>query len=154
MKLETQWIVGFVDGEGCFHVSIPNHSDMKLQYRPLPEFLPEFIVVQHIRDIQLLFALKNYFKCGVVRINHGDSWCYRVRGIEDLKTKIIPFFEKHKLKTRKRLEFITFRKIVRAMVEKKHLTAAGLEQIREWCVQLQKRQPKIESNCFRKKVDK
>lgn len=150
MKLETQWIVGFVDGEGCFHVSITNHLDMKLKYRPLPEF----IVVQHIRDIQLLYALKSYFKCGVVRINHGDSWCYRVRGIEDLETKIIPFFEKHKLKTRKRLEFITFRKIVRAMVEKKHLTADGLEQIREWCVQLQKRQPKIESNYPRKRVDK
>ena len=68
MQLEAQWITGFVDGEGCFHVGINPHSDMKCGY----QVLPEFTVVQHERDVQLLHALKAYFGCGVVRRNHGD----------------------------------------------------------------------------------
>jgi hypothetical protein len=50
MKLETQWIVGFVDGEGCFHVGIARHEDMRTGY----QILPEFTVVQHERDVQIL----------------------------------------------------------------------------------------------------
>ena len=53
MNLEAQWIVGFVDGEGCFHVAINRHPDMKVGY----QVLPEFTVVQHKRDIQILHAL-------------------------------------------------------------------------------------------------
>jgi hypothetical protein len=136
MFLETQWIVGFVDGEGCFHASLNKHSDMRLGVRPLPEF----VVVQHLCDIQVLHALKSYFGCGVVRKNHGDRYCYRVRGISHLHDIILPFFEKHELKTKKRLEFITFRKIVRAMNNKEHLNEKGLEQIKKWMVELEKRQ--------------
>lgn len=135
MHLQTDWIVGFVDGEGCFHVSINQLKDMTLGKRPLPEF----VVVQHKRDIQLLHALKKYFGCGVVRVNHKDRYCYRVRSIEDLNSKIIPFFEKHQLKTKKQLEFKTFRKIVRAMAEKKHLTPLGLAEIKSWSEELRKR---------------
>src|SRR2546422_11394302 len=75
MKLDAEWITGFVDGEGCFHVGINRHSDLKCGY----QVLPEFTVVQHERDVKLLHALKDYFDCGVVRTNHGDRWAYRVR---------------------------------------------------------------------------
>jgi len=90
MNLEAQWIVGFVDGEGCFHVGINRHPDMKAGY----QVLPEFTVVQHHRDVQVLHALKSYFGCGVVRSNHGDRMAYRVRSQEHLLEKVIPFFEK------------------------------------------------------------
>lgn len=144
MKVNSGWIVGFVDGEGCFHCSINQYNDMILKYRPLPEF----VVVQHLRDIQVLYALKSYFGCGVVCQNHEDRFCYRVRKIEDLADKILPFFEKHKLKTKKGVAFITFRKIVFSMQRKDHLTEAGLHQIESWCASLRKRKSKIESNSF------
>ena len=73
--LEAQWIVGFVDGEGCFYVGINKHPDMICGY----QVLPEFTVVQHGKDIQILYALKKFFGCGVVRSNHGDRMAYRVR---------------------------------------------------------------------------
>ncbi|MEM6274992.1 MAG: LAGLIDADG family homing endonuclease, partial [Myxococcota bacterium] len=78
MNLHPQWIAGFVDGEGCFHVSINPHDDMKTGY----QVLPEFVVVQHERDVQLLHGLKAHFGCGVVRKNHGDRMAYRVRAFE------------------------------------------------------------------------
>ena len=126
-KLETQWVVGFVDGEGCFYVGINPHPEMSYQY----QVLPEFTVVQHQRDIQLLHALKRFFGCGVVRQNHGDRMAYRVRGLDHLTERIVPFFEKHRLKSRKRVDFARFRKILHLINQGKHLKAEGIEEIRE-----------------------
>mgnify|MGYP001813084360 CR=1 FL=1 len=101
MRLDAQWITGFVDGEGCFHVGINKNPDMKVGY----QVLPEFTVVQHERDVQVLHALKAVLGCGVVRTNHDDRLAYRVRGHQHLLERIVPFFVKHPLKTRKRIEF-------------------------------------------------
>lgn len=127
MKLNAQWIVGFVDGEGCFHVSINSNKEMTMEY----QVLPEFTVVQHKRDIQLLYGLKSFFGCGVVRHNHGNCMAYRVRSINHLLENIIPFFEKHKLKTKKCIEFKRFRKILLKMKKGDHLTFKGIEEIKK-----------------------
>ena len=126
MELEAQWITGFVDGEGCFHVAISRHPEMTVGY----QVLPEFTVVQHKRDVQLLYALKDYFKCGVVRTNHGDRMAYRVRQREHLLQHIVPFFLKHPLKSKKRIDFERFRRVLLMMEAGDHLTVDGLAQIR------------------------
>lgn len=126
-RLEAQWVVGFVDGEGCFFVGINPHPEMKTGY----QVLPEFVVVQHERDVQLLYALKEFFGCGVVRRNHADRMCYRVRNVEHLRQRIIPFFEKHPLKSKKRLDYIKFRRVLLMMERGEHLTAEGIEKIRK-----------------------
>ena len=127
MNLNAQWIVGFLDGEGCFHVGINQNESMKLGV----QVLPEFTVVQHQVDAQVLYALKDYFGCGVVRQNHGTRLSYRVRGQENLRDRIIPFFEKHQFKTRKRVDFAKFRKVILLIEKGEHLTADGLEKIRQ-----------------------
>jgi LAGLIDADG endonuclease len=142
MELDAQWIVGFVDGEGCFHVSVNPHPEMSAG----AQVLPEFTVVQHQRDIQVLHALKSYFGCGVVRVNHGDRMAYRVRAHEHLSENIIPFFEKHPLKTRKRVEFIKFRDIVTLMVRGEHLTRDGVDKIRDIADQMNRKGLKIKSD--------
>lgn len=126
MKLDAGWITGFVDGEGCFHIGINPHSEMTAGY----QVLPEFTVVQHERDVKVLHALKDFFGCGVVRSNHGDRMAYRVRGKDHLLQCIIPFFDKHPLKTLKRQDYMTFRQIVLMMKEGVHLDAKGIEEIR------------------------
>ena len=126
MKLDPQWIVGFVDGEGCFHVGINAHKEMTAGF----QVLPEFTVVQHQRDVQILHALKAHFGCGVVRSNHGDRMAYRVRGKEDLLSVVIPFFEKHSLKSKKLQDFKKFRQVLLMMQKNLHLTKGGIETIR------------------------
>ena len=128
MNLEPSWITGFVDGEGYFHVAITAQKSMLLGR----QVLPEFTVVQHQRNIQVLYALKSFFKCGVVRPNHGDRMAYRVRGHINLFSIILPFFEKHKLKTTKRLDFEIFRDVVRMMENGEHLTPEGLKSIEKF----------------------
>ena len=126
MNLHAEWITGFVDGEGCFHVGINAHAEMTAGY----QVLPEFTVVQHERDVQVLYALKDYFGCGVVRVNHGDRMAYRVRKLKDLLDVIAPFFLKHPLKTKKNVDFRKFRTVLLKMEKGMHLTGEGIEEIR------------------------
>ena len=126
MNLDAQWITGFVDGEGCFFVGINAHDEMTTGF----QVLPEFTVVQHKRDVQVLHALKAHFGCGVVCVNHGDRMAYRVRSKQHLLQNIVPFFIKHPLKTRKNVDFRKFRRILLMMDADKHLTLEGLDEIR------------------------
>jgi hypothetical protein len=126
VKLEAQWITGFVDGEGCFYVGINPHEEMSAGF----QVLPEFTVVQHERDVQILYALKDHFGCGVVRKNHGDRMAYRVRGKKHLLECIVPFFLEHPLKTRKNVDFRKFRRVLLMMDKGVHLTREGIEEIR------------------------
>ena len=132
MKLDAQWITGFVDGEGCFHVGINPHDEMTAGF----QVLPEFTVVQHERDVQVLHALKAHFGCGVVRTNHGDRMAYRVRSVKHLLEHIVPFFVKHPLKTRKNVDFLKFRDVLLLMDAGNHLTAEGIERIRSIAQQM------------------
>ena len=125
--LEPFWVTGFVDGEGCFFVGVNRHPEMSSGF----QVLPEFTVVQHQRDIQLLHALKQFFGCGVVRVNHGDRMAYRVRKLEHLKEHIVPFFERHPLQSKKRIDFLKFRKALMLIDRREHVTAEGIEKIRE-----------------------
>lgn len=119
-NLETQWIVGFVDGEGCFNLDVHLKSDMRWGL----QMQPEFTVVQHERDIQILHALKHHYKCGTIGINRKDEtstrYHYRVKNVKDSMAIIIPFFEKHPLKTKKHIEFQRYREICRLMKEGYH----------------------------------
>jgi len=125
MQLSPDWIVGFVDGEGCFHIAINKNDGVRFGY----QILPEFTVVQHERDLQLLHRIRSTMRCGVVRQNHGDRSCWRVRDLKSLAQIIIPFFEKHRLKSRKAVEFCKFAKVVKKMVLQEHLTEEGFDQI-------------------------
>ena len=127
MKLDAQWITGFVDGEGCFHIGVNANASMTTGF----QVLPEFTVVQHKRDVQVLHALKAHFGCGVVRVNHEDRMAYRVRSKAHLLERIVPFFMKHPLKTRKNVDFRKFRKVLLMMDKGVHLTGEGVEQIRQ-----------------------
>ena len=81
MDLSPDWVVGFVDGEGCFYVGINPHPEMGVGY----QVLPEFRIVQHQRNIQVLYALKRFFRCGVVRRNRDDRYELRIRRLSCLQ---------------------------------------------------------------------
>ena len=76
--LNAQWVCGFVDGEGCFHIQINSQPSIKLK----TQILAEFVVSQHVRDISLMYALKDYFGCGVVRRANECIVQYRVTSLQ------------------------------------------------------------------------
>jgi hypothetical protein len=125
------WIVGFVDGEGCFSVSVFKNKTTKNGW----QIFPEFIVTQGKKSLETLELIQNYFKCGGIYINHRhdnhteDLYRYCVRNIHDLKGKIIPFFESNNLRSAKINDFEIFRKVVNLMNNKEHLTPEGFQKI-------------------------
>ena len=123
-RLDPEWIVGFVDGEGCFHVALNRQPAMRTGW----QVLPEFRVVQHRRDVRVLMQLTTYFGCGSVSVNNGDRMEFRVRGLENL-TQIVRFFEAHPLRTHKRHDFAKFAQVIRLMRGGHHLSLAGIMEI-------------------------
>jgi hypothetical protein len=138
MNLDAGWVTGFVDGEGCFHIGIATHAEMTAGF----QVLPEFTVVQHERDVKVLHGLKALFGCGVVRKNHGDRMAYRVRKLEHLRERIVPFFMQHPLKTGKRQDFEKFRTVLLMMERGEHLNATGIAKIREIAAQMNRGRPR------------
>ena len=141
-RLNASWIVGFTDGEGCFHVSLNRIPAMSLGW----QVLPEFRIVQHEKDEALLHEIKNYFGFGNVRVNrtdsHGTRKEFKVRGLENLN-KIVNFFEKNPLRTSKKKDFELFSRIIRLMNNGEHLTEEGLDKIARFaCCMNRKRQCK------------
>ena len=124
MELKDDWVAGFVDGEGCFHVSLNRHDEMTVGF----QVLPEFVVVQHERERPVLMALKRFFKAGVVRSNHGDRLCLRIRKLEALR-RVCDFFVRHPLKTKKNVDVRKFRSIIELMHQGRHLEREGLLEI-------------------------
>lgn len=120
------WIVGFVDGEGCFHISFNKKSSMPCGI----EVRPSFSVSQKSHSLQSLENIKDFFKCGSIRFDKKDgTYKYEVRSISDLKNYILPFFSKYELLTKKNYDFETFKKICIMILEGQHLNILGLENI-------------------------
>ena len=128
------WIVGFVDGEGCFTVSFFKHPKSRLRLKW--EVFPEFVITQGIKSKSALKKIKDFFDCGTIYLNkrydnhHEHLLKYVVRNRQDLLTKIIPFFEENNLLSAKRKDFRIFANIVKMMNKGKHLEEKGLEEIR------------------------
>lgn len=139
MHLEAQWIVGFVDGEGHFRLFIDRDEKGD-------QVSPEFIIEQDKWNIQVLYALKDYFGCGVVCKSHASQVVYSVKDIKHLIKRIIPFFEKHMLKTKKQINFQNFRRVLLKMHRGEHLLPEGIEEIRKLKEKMSLWQTKIESD--------
>src|SRR3954470_11602807 len=96
-----QWAVGFVDGEGCFSISVVrNHvcrSGWQVQH--------EFSVTQAATSRSALELLHEVCGCGHIIENHRSDnhrsplLRFSVKRRSDLVASVVPFFEEHPLVT-------------------------------------------------------
>ena len=135
--IKIGWVVGFVDGEGCFTIGFikqPDRPDRK-GYRLGLQPYYEFAVTQSISSKESLLQLKDFFGVGKLYINkrydeHKEHlYRYTVRKRSDLLNVIIPFFKKHELQTKKRKNFDIFVKCLKMIEEGAHLRRKGLIKI-------------------------
>jgi hypothetical protein len=135
----ADWIVGFVDGEGCFSIGFVRQPSRKSRkgYKTGYQVAHSFVVVQGARSIGVLEAMQRFFGVGAVGINRRhdnhkeDLYRYIVSRREDLLRVIIPFFEANPLRTAKRGDFEKFTKCVEICQSGRHLTPEGLIEIAE-----------------------
>ena len=129
----ANWIVGFVDGEGCFSVSVFKNRTSKSGY----QVMPEFVVTQGEKSLNVLETIKDFFACGSIFINrrydnHKEHiYRYCVRSFADLENIIIPFFKTNQLRTAKQKDFNIFCEAIEMIKLRHHLSIEGLEKIRE-----------------------
>jgi group I intron endonuclease len=102
--LNPNWISGFIDGEGCFHISVYSRSSSKLKWRVQANL--EFGL--HKNELPLLLGIQQYFKgVGNIFIDSKNNVAYfKVSKIEDLINIVIPHFNSYPLLTNKRKDFI------------------------------------------------
>ena len=128
VQLDAQWVSGFVDGEGCFSVSF--HRNPHVRRTRGWQIQAAFQVYQHERYRPVLEALIDLFGCGAIHSKGANSGVltYSVWRLDELESKIVPFFEETGLVVKDR-DFRLFADIVRRLRRKEHMTATGFERI-------------------------
>ena len=129
ITLEPAWIAGFVDGEGCFSVSL--HRNERFASRSFGwQINPTFHVYQHQRHRFILEALRDTFGVGrIVSKGPGSSvLTYSVQRRKDVSGIILPFFERHPLHV-KAHDLENFARIVDGLSRGEHFTYAGFERL-------------------------
>ena len=133
-KINPDYIIGLVDGEGSFTVYVRNPSDVSPSQRVRIE--PKFYLKLIEKDKKILYQLRDFFGCGSVyfqkdtRLNHQNCYRYEVYNRNDLKLIIIPFFKKHILKfPSKKKDFNIFCKMFSMIDKGAHLRESGLKKL-------------------------
>ena len=121
------YFAGFVEGEGCFSVSIKPHKQMKFGW----VIDPVFSIYQDKENRNILEIFQQELHCGYIveKQDKPDVLVLVVDNRRTLEEKIIPFFNKYRFLGTKWNDFLLFSQIVKMMKEKKHLEKSGLIEI-------------------------
>ena len=130
-SLTPDYVAGFIDGEGCFSVTVHPHPTVHHATRWL--IAPCFQAYQHRDNVGILEALRNFFGCGRIRAKGPNSsvMTYSVYRRAELESVIVPFFERYPLQSRKHEDFVKWSEVVRLMQRQEHRTDAGFRRIIE-----------------------
>ena len=146
------WVIGFVDGEGCFSIGFIRQSggEGRSGYRTGYQVAREFAVTQGAQSVSCLRELESFFGVGQVvankRYDNHREHLYRfvVRRRADLISTIIPFFREHPMHSSKQRDFEKFAKCVELIATGRHLTHTGLAEIVEIAETMNRQKPRTD----------
>lgn len=119
--LNPDYLTGFVDGEGCFSLSIYKDARSLTGW----QVKPIFSISLHNKDIKLLEAIQRTLKTGKIYKHGVDSMQYRVSSLKNLKI-ITDHFDSYPLITQKRADYLLFKQAIAIINNKEHLSREGL----------------------------
>jgi len=122
-KYFIEWLVGFVDAEGNFNISLRNFKDNNYNSLVLT-----FQIGLHIDDLEVLKFIQKNLGCGKISIS-GNRCNFFVNDRASLINIIVPVFNFIELKSSKYNQFLVFEKAVNLIKNKDHLTAIGRLEI-------------------------
>nr|QOZ41715.1 LAGLIDADG DNA endonuclease [Prototheca wickerhamii] len=130
LSLNPNYITGFMDGEGSFHIHSTQHKTSKFKFM----LVPTVTIKQSIYSPDILYEIQTFFKCGrvtqapLIKNKLGTSRClvYTCNSLKDINEKIIPHFLKYPLKTSKLNDFLIFNKICQKLSNKENYTIQTL----------------------------
>lgn len=132
MILPGNYVAGFIDGEGCFTITISKHKTKKLGFDARLHFQIEV----RSDDLEIIQHIQETINCG--RIYHLSYERYgwhphvelKVSSFPEIVTKLIPFLEKYPLLAKKRHSYECFLQAVEIFKRKEHLTLEGIEKLK------------------------
>lgn len=140
--ISSDYIVGLVDGEGCFYVGVPlpinKNGGARVQLA--------FFIKMREEDRGLLEKVRNALQCGAVyfqpetRPNHAQCYRYSVITHHEIFETIIPFFTKHPFQSEtKKRSFAIFCQIANIVRNGLHRREEGLKKFIELKTQMNKK---------------
>ena len=126
-KLDINWFIGFVDGEGSFFINISKRKSSTGYSTQL-----NFNLTQHIRDALLFKFIQEWLGCGnIYEISKDSRVNLVISKLEDINNVLIPKLDKYPLKGIKRLNYEDFKLAAELIKNKEHLTLDGLNKLKE-----------------------
>jgi len=138
--ITIEWLIGFIEGEGNFHVSlIKNMKTSKWKYKFEQYPILQFRIFLREDDIDVLEKIKNFLKIGKIYKKNlqysrdlgfeaRDQYSFVISSINDL-LKFRELLFKSKFHTKKENDKNIFFKILDIKSTKKHLPREGYEEI-------------------------
>jgi hypothetical protein len=135
--VQIGWVVGFVDGEGCFSIGFVRQPDRASRkgYKTGYQVAHRFVVTQSVSGRAALEELQGFFGVGRVYVmkrhdNHREPLAqFIVNRRVDLLEGIVPFFQGHPLLTDKQADFEAFATCMRMIDSGQHRDVSGLIRI-------------------------
>jgi len=125
-KNKSGFISGFSDAESSFSIFVVKNPKLKTGWSVQPAFL----INLHVRDLKLLEEIQLFFGVGTIAIKKDkESAIFSIQSIKNITDVVIPFFEQYPLITKKRVDYLLFKRVVDLMIKKEHLTPSGLNKI-------------------------
>jgi LAGLIDADG endonuclease len=120
------YISGYVDGEGCFTVSISPRPTLVVGW----EVRPSISVSQNGDRSEVLLEIQRYFGCGTIRPDRSDRTLkWEVRSLPLLRAMIVPHFRRYPMRSGKQKDFELLADICERMARSHHLQVDGLKEI-------------------------
>jgi hypothetical protein len=120
------YISGYVDGEGCFTVSISPRPTLVVGW----EVRPSLSVSQNGDRSEVLLLMQEYFGCGRLRPDRSDRTIkWETRSLTTIVQAVIPHFRRYPLLSGKQRDFELFADICERMARREHCTVPGLRVI-------------------------
>ena len=146
------WVIGFVDGEGCFSIGFVRQPDRinRRGYKTGYQVTHEFAVTQGAKSMKCLEELRDFFGTGQILVNRRSDdhkehmYRYAVRRRSDLLENVIPFFRRHPMRSSKQKDFAKFAYCVELISNGRHLETAGLIEIAEIAQTMNRQKPRHE----------
>jgi hypothetical protein len=124
----SAYISGYIDGEGCFTVSIAPQPRLRIRW----EVRPSLSVSQNGDRAEVLHAMQAHFGCGSIRPDRSDRTVkWETRRLEDILGRVIPHFKRYPLLSGKRLDYDAFAQVCGLMADGAHRRRDGLIEIVE-----------------------
>ena len=131
-KLNPHYVVGFIDGEGSFSISIGKHKTTKSGFDVRPEFEIELRKDDQeiLERILVTIGCGKIFDCSYERYGWFPHAKYKITSNKNLRDYLFPFLDKYPLQAKKVEMYQRFKTIVTMVLNKEHLRPGGLKKIK------------------------